>query len=278
MAAMSIFQIVVHAIIQGFAGFLPVSASGHAELLSQALGWPEPEAALQGYFLIGLLLAALIYFVHDWASMLSSFLGVLIFRKRPMTPDERMPFFILLSAVPWMLAWTYLRPFLPEEFAEPRWIAVALAACGLPLFLGERLGRKTKGMFDWNLIDSCVVGIGQLLQLVPGGGGLTGGLAAGMLRGYAREATVKFACYAAVPVLVTEVVVAFRSTEEVLPPLTAAIAVSVTFGTGLLAIGSLFKAVRTRSMASYATYRLVAAAALFALAWARASGVLASHS
>ncbi|NBU20836.1 undecaprenyl-diphosphate phosphatase [bacterium] len=85
---MTTFQAVIYAIIHGVTEFLPLSAQAHDMILSYLIEWPRPELALQTAFSLGSFFALFLYFRHDWASMISCLLQVIIFRRKPMTADE----------------------------------------------------------------------------------------------------------------------------------------------------------------------------------------------
>src|SRR4051812_31888911 len=102
---MTTFQAIVYGILHGFTEFLPISASAHRILLAYVMGWTEPSGAFLGALSVGSALALLAYFIHDWLSMLSSFLQIIIYWKKPMTLDERMPLFITLSTLPIVGVW-----------------------------------------------------------------------------------------------------------------------------------------------------------------------------
>src|SRR4051812_7555339 len=104
---MTTFQAILYAIIHGFSDFLPVSATAHHKLVAYLVGWPEPAGPMIGALSLGSLLALLVYFRHDWASMISCFLQVILFRKKPMTLDERLPLFLTLSTLPAVAGWYY---------------------------------------------------------------------------------------------------------------------------------------------------------------------------
>src|SRR4051794_37293269 len=111
---MTTFQAIVYGIIHGFTEFLPISARAHQILIPYILSWPEPTGVFGGALALGAFLAVLIYFRHDWASIISSFIQVIIFRKRPMTLDERLPLFIFVSSIPTGAAWYYFHETLPD--------------------------------------------------------------------------------------------------------------------------------------------------------------------
>src|SRR5262245_5067978 len=157
---MTTFQAIIYGAIQGFSDFLPISPQAHNILVPYLLDWPHPTGAFLGIVSLGNFLALLVYFRHDWAAMISSFLQILIYRKRPMTMDERMPFFILLASIPIAGAWYYMQG---SELLEMNlyWTAGIFVATGVLLWMVDYLSRKSKNIFDWNWRDSLVAGILQ---------------------------------------------------------------------------------------------------------------------
>jgi undecaprenyl-diphosphatase len=274
---MTTFQSIIYAIIHGFSQFLPVSASAHQRLVPFLLGWPEPSGAFKAALMIGASLSLLVYFRHDWASVISSFLQVIIFRKRPMTLDERLPFFMLFTGIPIAIGWFYLSPILSQQDWSPLLLAGILVAGGIPLILGESSGRRTKGMFDWNWLDCLIVGIFGIFFVVPGGGLPDGMIPGALSRNYNRESAAKYAFFAMFPILLVEAYAHFQEVQlhagapaPDLSWLSFGVAMVVTFFTGLLTIGGLMKHVQRKSYGQYVVYRFILAAAVMGVVWFRA--------
>lgn len=277
---MSTFQAVLYGLIHGFSEFLPISSTAHMSLISELFGWPKPPEQLQGYLALSGLLSVFLYFRHDWASIISSLLQVIIYRKKPMTLDERMPFFLILATLPVVGAWSYLRENMPEQLSDPLWLAGSVAVFAILLSASEFWGRKNKGMFNWNWIDALLVGIFQILALVPGCGRMTGALSCGLLRNYNREAIAKFSFFASAPLLGASAWLHLKGFAGHTPIagdsswLTISALVAVTTLTGCLSIGYLMKFVQRKSLSQFGIYRILLAAALGAVMWARANGTL----
>lgn len=276
---MTTFQAIIYAIVHGFTEFLPVSAGAHHSLIPYVTGWPEPTGPFAGALSLGALLALLVYFRHDWASIISSFLQVIIFRKRPMTLDERLPLFVTVTSIPTVAAWYYLREPMSQLFSSPGWIAIALAALGIPLFFADTLSRKNKGMFDWNWLDALLVGIGQSLMFLPGCGRATGALIGALFRNYNREAAAKYMFFASAPLLAGSTFMSLRGTDfqSAVPMpdlswLSFAVAVIVTMLVGLLSIGGLMKHIQRKGFNQYIVYRCLFAAGIAILIWVRSRG------
>src|SRR4051812_25205427 len=165
---MTTFQAILYAALHGFTEILPIGAAAHRMLLSYLTGWSEPSGPLLGAFSLGSALAILVYFIHDWASMLSCFLQVLIYRKKPMTLDERMPLFIGLATLPVAGIWYYFHEEITTRLDfSPLVIAMTLAGFGALLWFSDSMSRRNKNMYDWNVIDSLVVGVSQVAALIP---------------------------------------------------------------------------------------------------------------
>jgi undecaprenyl-diphosphatase len=252
---MTTFQAIVYGIIHGFAEFVPISANAHDQLVPFLLGWPAPEGVMIGGLAFGALLSVLIYFRHDWASIISCFLQVIIFRKRPMTLDERLPIFMFLTSAPAGIVWYYFHEQLIQASWSPLIVAGLTAGLAIPLMTSENFSRKNKGMFDWTWLDALILGIAEIAAFVPGCGRMTALLPAALLRNFNRDSAAKYAFFASMPFLVASATfwlrgLDFHAAQPMIDTswLSFAMAVLVTMLTGLLAIGGFMKHIQSRGM------------------------------
>jgi undecaprenyl-diphosphatase len=274
---MTTFQSIIYGIIHGFTQFLPVSDSAHQALVPYLFGWPDPTGAFHAALSIGAALALFVYFRHDWASIISGILTVIVYRRKPMTIDERMPIFMFFTGIPIILAWLYLRPLLEGFEWTPPAIAGILAGGALLLWFADSRGRKTKRMFDWNWLDCLIVGIFSVLFVIPGGGIPLGIMSGALIRNYTKEAAVKYCFFCLFPVLVFSSYYHFHNDVQLhvgmpapdLSWLSFGMATVVTFLTGLLAIGALMKHVLRKGFGQHIVYRFLLAGATLAVFWLR---------
>jgi undecaprenyl-diphosphatase len=273
---MTTFQAIVFGIIHGLTEFFPVSSSAHAILVPYVLNWPEPTEALSGALALGALLALLIHFRHDWASIISCFLQVVIFRKKPMTLDERLPIFLAITSAPLAIVWYYFHEKLAEISWSPLTVALTLVAFGVPLWLSESMSRKNKNMFDWNWLDALLVGLAQAFTVIPGCGRMAAQLPGAYSRNYSREAAVKYCFYATAPVLLATAIASLRHLDfhagrpaPDMTWMTFCVAALVTLFSGLLAIGGLMRHIQRKGMGQYVTYRVVVGIAVAIFYWIR---------
>ena len=275
---MTTFEGLIYGIVNGITQFFPIGAQAHNILVPAISGLSPPLGAAAGAFVAGSFLAVLFYFRHDWASMISSFLQIILFRRYPASLDERLPIFIILAMLPPIVGWYYFHDKLLEACSDPLWVAGSLAVFGGVLWLSDHFSRKSKGMYDWNWIDSLFVGFAQALSLIPGFGLTAGGLSAALFRNYQRDSAAKFTLFLEMPILACQAAYLLRDThfQIHMPPgdnlswLTFSVALVVSFLTSLLTIGGFMKHFQKHGVRSYVIYRFMVG--LGALAWLKYKG------
>jgi undecaprenyl-diphosphatase len=268
---------IIYGIIHGITQFWPVSDSAHQALIPYLFGGPDPTGAFKAALSIGAALSLFVYFRHDWASIISGILSVIAYRRKPMTIDERMPIFLFFTGIPIFLAWLYLRPLLEGFEWTPLAIAGVLAGGALLLWFADSRGRKTKRMFDWNWLDCLIVGIFSVLFVIPGGGIPLGIMSGALLRNYTREAAVKYCFFSLFPVLLFSAYYHFHNDVQHgvgmpapdLSWLSFWMTTTVTFLTGLLAVGALSKHVLRKGFGQHIAYRFLLAIAVGVVFWIR---------
>jgi undecaprenyl-diphosphatase len=273
---MTTFQAMIYAAIHGISEFLPISSSGHRILVPYLVGWQPPTGALLAAMTLGAFMALLIYFRHDLASMISCVLQVIIFRKRPMTLDERLPLFLGVSCLPVVLATYYFRTRVSETEWTPLLVAGIVASASIPLWAVDYLCRKFKGMFDWKWFDAAVIGLVQATAVIPGWDHFTAVLLGALFLNYKREPAAKYAYFALVPITLSHVISEFKEVSFVtsapspdLSWLSFGVAVIVSTLAGLLAIGGFLRHVQTKGIGQYLSYRWILAGGVCAAYWIR---------
>jgi undecaprenyl-diphosphatase len=266
---MTTFQAVIYSIVHGFTEFLPVSSEIHHAFISQVLGWAQPTGTLYGALSLGAFLSLFIYFRHDWASQISGFLQVILYRKKPMTLDERLSFFIFFTFIPLFLVKRYAAEELYRFNWNLLWTSIAFAAFAIPILMADHFSRKNRGMFDLNIVDSLLIGIIQILSLIPGFGRIGASLMGGFFVNYNRETCTKFALYISMPWLLLSSYEGLKDLQFHSPTpapdvswLTFYTIIIVTCLAGLLAIGGLLRNVQRGGFTQYMVYRMLVGAAM----------------
>ncbi|MBL7716437.1 MAG: hypothetical protein JNL01_13305 [Bdellovibrionales bacterium] len=273
---MPLFETLVYSLVVALGEIFPVSANAHVELVSKILGWNTPSTAFLGVSTLGTALGILIALRHDWASIFSALIQVILFRKKPMTFDERLPFFLLITTGPVILGHVYLQEMASGFFKDPLWLFAGLVLGAVLMGLTEIYNRKLRGMFDWNAGDSFLIGISQLAELIPGLGRTTGVLFAGMARNYHRNVVVKFQFYAATPVLIYFGITQLRGQHAIRELGRVSFYFSLFFTTAIaaLATSSFVKNSEYKKLNSAVIYRICFVVVLGTVIGLKAKGVL----
>lgn len=263
---MPLVHALVLGIVQGLAEFLPISSSGHLELVPWLFGWDDfgDDAQLENAFDVALHLGTTIgaaaYLWSDVRRLTIAGLAPL-FTRRPLGHDGRTAWYFVLSAVPAGILAIAFEPVL-LDIAEQIWvIAVCLIVFGLVLLAIDRLGGTRRAeTFGWR--DALAMGTGQALALVPGVSRSGATIAAARLISFDRPSAARLAFLMSLPVIAGAAVV--RGAEVVADggvpsELVGGFIVGMVSSavTGWLAVWWMLRFVRTHSFAPFVVYRVV---------------------
>lgn len=274
---MPILHAIVLGIVQGLAEFLPISSSGHLELVPWLFRWeeladPDLSKTFDVALHMGTFVGALAYFRTDVLRLVSSAAGTLV-RRRVETPDERLVWLLVASSVPAAVVGAALEGVIEDSLAAPSLIAVMLIVFGLVLWWADRLpARRDVGAFG--LRDALLMGGAQAMALSPGVSRSGATISMGRALGYSRDAAARLSFLMSLPIIggagLYKGLDVWR--EGGIP---AGFEAAFVWGTvasavtGFAAVWLLLRYLRTRSFLPFVWYRVVLGAAILAIAAAR---------
>ncbi len=196
---MTTLQIIILAIVQGITEFLPISSSGHLVLVPYFFDWADQGLAFDVAVHFGSLIAVLVYFRHDIASLLSGGGQVLLGRIK--TPESRMALAIALGTVPAALAGLMFASWIEQNLRDPAVIVYTLAGYGILMGVADRYGRRERNLAGVGYRDAFIIGCAQALALVPGTSrsGIT--ITAARFLGFERQDAARFSFLLSAPVI-----------------------------------------------------------------------------
>ncbi len=168
---MSDLHAIVLGVVQGLTEFLPISSSGHLQLVPWLVEWDDfgsdedLEKAFDVAVHIGTLVGAMAYLWRDIVRYtLAGFRSAV---TRESTQDGKIAWLLLATIVPAGLV-GILGQGLIEALDDDIWLTgVALISFGLLLWYADRLGGdRPFDSFGWR--DAAVVGLAQACSLQPG--------------------------------------------------------------------------------------------------------------
>ena len=246
---MSIIQAIVLGAVQGLTEFIPVSSSGHMLIVSSLFDIPS-SFDFETLLNIGTLLAALVYFRADIAKLIRS-----VFSP---SNSPRLLGMLVAGTVPLVIGGVLFDVFLSNTLRGDFLTVLMLVGVGV-LMLLVRPGARTFERIK--LPDAVVIGISQLLALIPGTSrsGIT--ILAGMQRGLDAAAAARFSFLLSIPAVggaVTYTLYNLMSEGTSLSGSTGALVVGniAAFVTALLAIHGMITFLKKSGLAVFGWYRI----------------------
>ena len=197
-----LFQAVVLGIVQGITEFLPISSTAHLLVFTKALGWADVG---QKYFVdaiqFGSVIAVVLYFWSDIRQILSG--GLAAARQKDWNREEwKLLVGIAVGTLPALIVGFLVKKLLPEDALENvTMIAIASIVMALLLGLAEKVGSRKRGFDSLQIQDGILVGLGQMLAIVPGASRSGSTLTTALFLGLEREAAARFSFLLGIPTL-----------------------------------------------------------------------------
>lgn len=192
---MSLWQLILLALVQGLTEFLPISSSAHLILASEVLGWPDQGLAFDTAVHLGTLGAVLWYFRSDLQQMLPAL------TQPRSSASGHLAWAIALGSIPALTIGFFAADWIEHTLRGPQIIAVTTLLFAALLWQADRWGHKQRQLTQLSWRDAMVIGLLQVLALVPGTSraGIT--MTAALWLGFERAAAARFSFLLAIPVL-----------------------------------------------------------------------------
>ncbi len=257
-AFMSIEQLIILALIQGITEFLPISSSGHLNLLHELTDWADQGVLMDVAVHAGTLVAVVAYFRQEvWRLIL----GGLALLKGEVTSDGRLALYIVLATIPAVVVGYALL----QSGAIDALRTAEIVAWGNLIFAGllwwaDKTGATDKKMDDMTWGQALAIGVAQMLALIPGASRSGSTITMARWLGYERQDAARFSMLLSIPVILgaglasTLKVVEAGNIELGTDMVIAAVLSCVTaFG----AIALFMKMLESMSMMPFVIYRVV---------------------
>ncbi len=187
------------ALIQGLTEFLPISSSAHLIFPSALLGWEDQGLAFDVAVHLGTLVAVLWYFRHQLCNLAIAWCRHLITRQ--VSADSHLAWLIILATLPAVIVGFLLKGVVETWFRHVAVIAFTTIFFAVLLWVAEKRSRLDRGMhmLDWR--TALVIGLAQVLALVPGTSrsGIT--MTAALFCHLDRETASRFSFLLSIPVI-----------------------------------------------------------------------------
>ena len=262
---MSILHAVIYGIIQGITEFLPVSSTAHLQITAWFTGWQDfaQDAAIHNTFDLALHLgtafAVIGFFFKDWLKLISK--GV----TAPKSSDGKLFWILVISVIPAAVGGLLFSEYF-DRFVTIPVIGVTLIVMGIVLYLADKYGKKTTDLHQINAKTGLLIGLSQLVAMIPGTSrsGIT--ISTGRALGVKRESAARFTFLLAAPTILGDALYhLLKSYKDIISgnyivPFLVGIATSAIVGA--LVIKFLLDLLKKHGFGGFAIYRAALGAAV----------------
>jgi undecaprenyl-diphosphatase len=232
-------------LVQGLSEFLPISSSGHLLILHSLLPGVAAQhtLAFDVWLHAGTLLALLIYFRNDLVNLVRAAF------TSPRSENGKLAWQVVVATLPVVVAVAFFGAGKIEDSVRSLLVVAAMLVVGsVMLLLGEKIGKQTSSTagLSWWLV--ALLGVVQILALVPGLSRSGIVISVALLLGLRREAATRFAFLMAIPTLLGAVLFQWHDIFSSTGASSTALAAGfvAAFAAGYAAVAGLLAWVKTR--------------------------------
>lgn len=209
---MDFIQAIIQGLVQGLTEFLPVSSSGHLVLSSYLykyftgktlVGDGGQEVFFDIMLHLGTLVAVLIYFKDDLASVFKAFFYALKTKTLSVNAEARVPVYVFLGTVATIAVVFPLKDYFEADMHRPGIVGLQIVVTGVLLFATEFLAtkfvKKTSKNLDWK--RSLLIGVAQGFAVSPGISRSGSTIATGLVTGMDRVSSARFSFLLSIPII-----------------------------------------------------------------------------
>ncbi|MEC8546427.1 MAG: undecaprenyl-diphosphate phosphatase [Pseudomonadota bacterium] len=205
---MGLDHLLLLAAIQGITEFIPVSSSGHLQLVHGLTAFPDHGLAVDVALHAGTLLAVMAYFYRDVGLIL---VGARDIVRRQSSAPANLVWVLMIASLPVLLAGAILVVLgVTDALRKPEIVAWASIVFAIPLWLADRKHAtrssdiKASERGDVQTISprhALIIGLAQMLALIPGASRAGVTIMAGLYLGFDRTQAARFSMVLAMPVI-----------------------------------------------------------------------------
>ena len=266
---MSLFHLVLVALIQGITEFLPISSSGHLILLPALSGMDDQGQVIDVAVHVGTLAAVVMFF---WQDVRTGLLGLprrLVGRVD--TQGARLALGLVIVTIPTVILGAVLHfTGLSDMLRSTAVIGWAMLIFGIVLYVTDQKGAQVKTASDWGLRDALIMGLWQMIALIPGTSrsGIT--ITGARQLGYTRTEGARIAMLMSIPtILASGILLGAEVAVEANTALMrdGLIAASFAFVSALAALSLMILRVHSVSFTPCVIYRVILGVMLLVVAY-----------
>ena len=244
-------------IIEGITEWLPVSSTGHLILVNEFMDNAGSFLASDLYIYViqlGAILAVVTHFFH---------------KLNPFSPKKtdiekkdtwNMWFKVIVACIPAAVIGLLLNDYM-ERFENWQVVSLTLIIYGIAFIIIEKINKKTS-ITDMNKMTyktALLIGMFQVLSIIPGTSRSGSTILGGMLLGCSRELAAEFSFFLAIPVMFGVSLLKIVTYDGIINWGLLITGMVVSYLVSMLAIKFLMNYVRNHTFSLFGWYRIILA-------------------
>jgi undecaprenyl-diphosphatase len=195
-----VLEIVILAVVQGIAEFLPISSSGHLVILGELMGKLGDSPTLEIILHAGTLGSILVVF---WRRIV-----------RLLTSDKRVIPLLIVGTIPAAVVGLTIRKYFEQILHNPVLVGLMLLCTGVMLIVLGRLKAREGEYQSMSLLGAFLVGCFQAFAILPGVSRSGSTILGGRLMGLKNDDSVTFSFLLAIPAILGATVLTLKDLLE----------------------------------------------------------------
>ncbi|MCD2257278.1 undecaprenyl-diphosphate phosphatase [Agrilactobacillus fermenti] len=199
----NIIKAIILGIIEGITEFLPISSTGHLYLADEFIHLNESTAFIN-MFMVVIQLGAILSVVVIYFQKLNPF----SFKKNSIEKQQTWSLWgkVIIAMIPSLIAGPLLNDFMDDHLTTWPVIATTLIVYGILFIIIENYNKtrpaKETNLNQMSLKLAFLIGLFQVLSLVPGTSRSGATILGGMVVGASRFVATEFSFFLAIPTMV----------------------------------------------------------------------------
>ena len=244
-------EILILSIVQGISEFLPISSSAHLFLVSEIYKFKSQSLLVDVGLHLGSLLAIIFYFRNELKEIIN---------------NKNLLFLMILGSLPLIILGAIIyKTGLINYFRNIEVIAWTTLIFALLLYIADKFENKKKIETDLELKSILIIGVFQILALIPGVSRSGIVITAGRFLNFSRYDSTKISFYLSIPAIAGASFLSLKSLVDKNIDLNLIVLVSIllSFIFSYLTIKYFLIFVKKFTLSTFVIYRIILSAILF---------------
>lgn len=243
-------------IVEGITEWLPISSTGHMILVNEFIG--NSGFTASDLFLYVIQLGAILAVVTLYFKKLNPFSPKKSAAEKKDT--WQMWFKVIAACIPAGVFGLLLNDYM-ERFENWQVVSATLIIYGIAFLVVENLGKKEKitSVSQMSYKTAVLVGLFQVLSIIPGTSRSGSTILGGMLAGLSREVAAEFSFFLAIPIMFGVSFLKIIAYEEIITGTDIAVLITamvVAYGVSMASIKFLVDFVKKHNFKPFGWYRM----------------------